>query len=145
MTILPAQHGLTRADAQLRDQRQGLHLYLYTDTDRMEALIDATFSVAIDLGGPKTVEIPAGTFTDFASTPRVIWGIIAPAGRHSKAAIVHDYLYTFRLGTRAQIDRVFRELMRHDGVGAVRRWVMWAAVRLFGGRHFGLEPRAAIP
>jgi hypothetical protein len=90
--------------------------------------------------------VPAGFDTDLASIPRALWWLISPGGRHGKAAVLHDYLYRVRPRVsytgegfeavmdlaRGQADRVFREAMREDGVGLLRAWVMWAAVRLFG-------------
>ena len=90
--------------------------------------------------------VPAGFDTDLASVPRVLWWLIAPGGRHGRAAVCHDFLYRVRprVGyeaagfrcemelARGQADRAFREAMREDGVGAVRAWTMWLMVRLFG-------------
>jgi hypothetical protein len=57
-----------------------------------------------------------------------------PGGKHSTAAIVHDYLY--KSGANRQLsDMVFRELMRTLGVPRWRIAGMYFAVRLFGGKH----------
>ena len=99
------------------------------DTDDLVARLDLPIEVKA-FGG--TFVVPAGTETDFASIPRILWGIVAPFGRHSIAAIVHDYAYRNGGMTRWEADAVFRSLMQRAGVGSVRRWFMWAAVRCFG-------------
>lgn len=95
--------------------------------------------------------IPAGFKTDFASVPKVLWWILPPHGKHAKAAVVHDWLYVVRpevratkLGntwtastytrhvTRREADGVFRRIMKECGVGWLRRYIMWAGVRLGG-------------
>lgn len=90
-----------------------------------------------------TFTIPAGFITDFASVPRALWAVFPPTGPYGKAAVVHDYLYVLggRLGSdlivsRSETDRIFREAMATLGVGTVRRWLMWVAVRLFGRGAF---------
>lgn len=100
------------------------------------------------LEGPlhKTVEIPEGFLTDFASIPRGLWNVFPPNGRsYDRAAVVHDYLYrgghiTQRCGnieihadpTRAQADAVLKEAMAVSGVGWFTRQIVWAGVRVGG-------------
>jgi hypothetical protein len=79
-------------------------------------------------------EVPIHERTDFASVPRVFVWFIPRYGRYTKAAILHDYL----CGTvvpagsvsRIEADGIFRQAMRELGVPFLRRWIMWAAVRL---------------
>jgi lipopolysaccharide export LptBFGC system permease protein LptF len=58
--------------------------------------------------------------------------IITPYGRQKKAAVVHDYLYQNRIGSRKYADDVFYEAMRVEGTWAPKAWLMWTGVRLFG-------------
>ena len=99
------------------------------DTDELLARID--LPIEVDAFG-YTFVVPAGTETDFASVPRCLWGIVPPFGKHSIAAIVHDYAYRTGFCTRWEADALFRSLMQRAGVGALRRWIIWAAVRCFG-------------
>lgn len=92
--------------------------------------------------------LPKGIVTDFASVPRILWSVVSPTGAHSVAAVCHDWSYAVKprvvyraKGTsvsmplsRAQADAVFYWVMRESGVGRVRAWVMWLAVRI-GGRR----------
>jgi Protein of unknown function (DUF1353) len=72
--------------------------------------------------------------TDFASVPRVFVRLLPRYGRYTKAAILHDFLWrtqvkTGRLSWR-DADGMFRRAMRELDVPFLRRWVMWAAVRI---------------
>ena len=53
------------------------------------------------------IAVPAGTITDLASVPRILWVIFPPNGRYAKAAIVHDYLYAQALYSKPVADAVF--------------------------------------
>jgi len=79
------------------------------------------------------IRVPAGTITDLASVPRLLWALFPPHGRWAKAAIIHDYLYANAIGSKAYADRTFREAMGVLGVSKLVRWLMYWAVRL-GGR-----------
>jgi len=94
-------------------------------------------------------EVPAGTVTDFASVPRVLWNILPPFGKHSRAAVLHDWLYQAapRRMTRGQADALFCDAMRACGVGWLTRRAMYAGVRVGGGvawrRYRGASPTVA--
>ena len=87
--------------------------------------------------------VPRGFQTDFASVPRAFWGVYPPYGTHTKAAVVHDYLYReqpiVRGGkpiSRKDADGIFERIMRELGTSWWRRKTMHLAVRLFGGRGY---------
>jgi hypothetical protein len=79
-------------------------------------------------------EVPVRSGTDFASVPRVFVWFIPRYGRYTKAAILHDYLCRVEVPgggiSRIDADGIFRQAMRELGVPFLRRWIMWAAVRL---------------
>jgi len=82
--------------------------------------------------------IPKNFETDLASIPRWLWPIVAPA--HSKlmqASILHDYLYAEPEGfNRKEIDSIFYDVLVNNGVDKTHAYLMYSAVRLFGGSHF---------
>ena len=97
-----------------------------------------------------TLTIPAGTLTDLASIPRILWWIPGFACFELGIAgpLLHDAVYRGLVGrtppiilTRRRADRVFHTLMRHDGVGCCRAWVAWCAVRCFGVLAWRRLPR----
>lgn len=93
-----------------------------------------------DLPGVAAVEIPAGFATDGASIPRALWRLCGHplAAPRVYAAIVHDWLYSGGAPgmTRAQADAIYRDLLVCYGVPAAVAVVEWAALRLFGARHW---------
>jgi len=105
-------------------------------------------------GGFCTVRVPAGTITDVASIPRLLWGLLGlrPDGLHRAAALVHDQLCA-RKGRTAPIitapgvpviwtptlnsdetHALFRVMLEASGVPERRANLLWWAVRLFGSR-----------
>lgn len=79
-----------------------------------------------------SITIPRGFRTDFASVPRVFYGLLPPTGRYGLAALVHDYLYATKVLTRRQADQVFLHLMKSYGVNKVVAVIMYRASRWFG-------------
>jgi len=101
------------------------------------------------------ITVPAGFVTDLASIPRWCWTLLPPDGPWVKAAIVHDFLYATR-GTgqwkrrsdgitraqpysRREADDIFREALENRGVDALRRFILWAAVRVGGAFGWGVD------
>ena len=71
--------------------------------------------------------------TDFASVPRMFVWFLPRYGRYTKAAILHDHLWSKEVPagriTRRDADGMFRQAMRTLEVPFLRRWIMWTAVR----------------
>ncbi len=92
------------------------------------------------VGKRETFVVPAGMSTDFASVPRPFVWLLPPYGAYTNAAVLHDYLCRPEAGvSRADADGLFRRAMRELDVPVIRRWMMWAAVRL-GSRLTGITP-----
>jgi hypothetical protein len=79
----------------------------------------------------KTIEVPTGTFTDFASVPRIARVFITGHGKDRWAATLHDYLYSIGFD-RKTADAIFLEAMEISGVGLFKRRLMYRAVRTGG-------------
>ena len=126
---------------------------VYTTSDlyanEVKALKDVGVAVVRDTNKTETITVPTGFITDLASTPRLLWNVIAPFDV-ARAAIVHDLLYkairNYRYGkgpeedkelvTKAKkaADRVFLLAMK-DAEPKVSKWKIycaWKAVDLFG-------------
>jgi hypothetical protein len=83
--------------------------------------------------------VPKDFITDFASVPRVLWSILPPTGRYTKAAVLHDYLYSnsSKLDfNRKQCDEMFLQAMEILGVKKWVRNTIYRAVRIFGKNYF---------
>ena len=83
-----------------------------------------------------SVRVPAGTITDLATVPRLLWVIFPPHGQYAKAAIIHDYLYDQAIGSKTFADSVFLEAMEVLAVPGWRRVLKYWAVRLFGRGNY---------
>lgn len=88
----------------------------------------------------QTIEMPKGKVVNGASTPWWLWWLFPPfADQYESSAVLHDIVYgTGKENgmTRWDADGLFRSAMASQGVPLWKRWLMWAAVRLFGAGHF---------
>lgn len=110
-------------------------------------VITRPFTVTWERPGKQTIKftVEEGFTTDLASIPRVARSFIPQVGKHLQAAVGHDLCYERSRSpapiglTRAEADSLFLEGMKVSGVWWLRRRVMYAAVRTFGGTLWG-EP-----
>lgn len=85
------------------------------------------------------VVVPKGFRTDYASVPKIFRNIINTYGKHGRAAVVHDWLYSSKCKiniTRAEADKIFLEIMVEWSVKKYKRILMYMLVRMFGESHF---------
>ena len=103
-----------------------------------EPFADGNFSVTMSpmsysVGSTgKTILVPAGFVTDFASTPRAMWSFLPPFGTYQKAAVMHDYLYWTQGCTRKQADDILWEAMVESGISETDLRIIYAGVRAGG-------------
>lgn len=83
-----------------------------------------------------TLTVPAGFVMDGASIPRLFWSTIGHPmeGEFVYAAGLHDWECCTRRTRSPIVHQRFREALKSEGVGAIRRAAMYRAVRLFGPR-----------
>ena len=120
--------------------------------DEVRSLQDVGVEVIRDTNKTEVFTVPTGFITDLASTPRLLWNVIAPFDV-ARAAIVHDLLYkairTYRwnvsktmpgedkeliANAKKASDKVFLLAMK-DAEPKVSGWKIysaWKAVDLFG-------------
>ena len=94
--------------------------------------------------------IPGGFEADGGSVPRLLWWWMPPFGDRAQAAyLLHDYLYNeaeqFPGMTRKIADDLLHEAAIADGMPSLRAYLIWCAVRLFGGRAWEEYRQEAIP
>ncbi len=87
------------------------------------------------------ITVPAGTITDGASIPRLLWRLCGHPLEVPRvyAAIVHDYLYGGGGPAgmmRKEADKIYRDLLKRYGFGAFKAGVEYHALRLFGASHW---------
>lgn len=99
-------------------------------TNPAEPFVTAVNHIA-DIDG-RRIEIPEGFTNDLASIPAIGRPLIKKVGRHSWAALVHDWLYDQQIGTRKEADKIFLDIMKKHGVSWWKRSAMYRAVRVGG-------------
>lgn len=105
---------------------------LTRDLDDRKAEVLADLVYESDLLG-RTITVPKGFVTDFASVPRVPIVYLLFGDRAHRESVVHDYLYQRHMVTRGVADKVFLEAMKARGKSAfVRVGMYWGVV--LGGR-----------
>ncbi|HST49580.1 MAG TPA: DUF1353 domain-containing protein [Jatrophihabitans sp.] len=106
------------------------------------------FAVPAQTGG---VDVE-GQYTDLASVPGFLWGLLGPYGRQLRPALLHDHLCNVAEGKvpaepddrnaagqpvppgrtpvqiRKEADYLFREALRSEGVPPVRSWLFFTGV-----------------
>lgn len=87
----------------------------------------------------KTIVVPTGFVTDFASVPRLPVTYALAGDTAHKAAVVHDWLYSTGDFARNLADKVLKEAALTEGVPAWRAWLIYAGVRLGGGIFYGKD------
>lgn len=85
---------------------------------------------------PETITVPAGYETDLASIPQRFQHRAPHLSPAARPGVIHDFLYTSHAVPRRTADRIFREALRLEGVPPRQRFLMWAAVRAFGGAAY---------
>jgi len=86
-------------------------------------------------GSNLTITVPPGTRTDFASIPKLVTPIFPRYGKHTKAAVLHDYLYSLcreKGFPRRLADYFFLESMEVLNVPWIKRYIFYFCVRIFG-------------
>jgi hypothetical protein len=112
--------------------------------DKQLYAVTRSFAYVSDKLG-RTIAVPRGFVTDFASIPRPAWEILDPEDPIiAWPSVIHDYLYSCK-GTlpdgfiygREQADAVLREAMEVCGASSFIRNAVYQAVQKFGGSHWG--------
>lgn len=100
---------------------------------KFRTLEEITFTLN---GTEHTVE--AGFVSDGMSVPAMFWGVISPQVHAVtlKPSIIHDWLYSANVCTRKQADDLFYTMLTANGFSTLKSWLVWSAVRLFGGSHW---------
>lgn len=82
--------------------------------------------------GQNVITAPEGFVTDLASIPRPFRLFFPVHGKHTRAAVIHDYLYANQIGKRRDADQIFLGAMKVLGVSWIKRRIFYAAVRIGG-------------
>lgn len=100
-----------------------LHLAPLEDGKRWILLSDYSY---------RSITVPCGFVTDFASVPNAFAGIVRRWGKHGPGAVVHNYLYWEQPYSRKMCDLIFLSIMLRCNVKRGRAFMIYYSVRLFG-------------
>ena len=89
----------------------------------------------VRIAGYKPIVVPRGFVTDSVSAGPFQF-LVPKFGPWFGAAVVHDWLYRTGIVARKDADDIFLALMTRAGVNPATRWVMYQAVRWFGGKFY---------
>ena len=83
-------------------------------------------------------EVPRGFICDGASVPRFFWRFLGHPfdNYHLKPGIRHDYGYAMGKVPRKVLDKRYRDDLKYEGLGFIRRNLEYFGVRVFGRRHY---------
>jgi len=92
-----------------------------------------------DNGQKRWITIPSGErfVSDGASVPKAFTWYAPKFGMWTPAAVVHDWLYHEHKWKREDADKCFYDMMLQLHVKPSKAWVMYKAVRMFGGLFYG--------
>jgi hypothetical protein len=81
--------------------------------------------------------------SDGASVPSILWRMVFPPSDPSvlRGAFCHDYIYEMHPDgwTREEADKMFRDVLIHDGVKPWKANLAYYGVRIFGGKHWNMQ------
>lgn len=82
--------------------------------------------------------VPRGFICDGASVPRFFWRFLGHPfdRRHLRAGVRHDYRYACGVVPRKDCDRMYRNDLKADGLGFIKRNLEYIGVRVFGRSHY---------
>lgn len=87
--------------------------------------------------------VPAGSLTDGASTPPILWPTIPPFGKYWLAAVLHDWAYRYSALSKQECDWLLKEAMVSLDVDLVLCDTIYEGVHLGGWKSFR-DDRAAV-
>lgn len=109
-------------------QIKGVSMGLYAlAQDRYEVSVTAK-------GCVHKIVVMRGFIFDGASIPRLLWRVCGHPFEVPRVAagLVHDWLYSARVTTRAEADAIYRALLVAVGWSSLFAWVEWLALRVCG-------------
>jgi len=80
--------------------------------------------------------VPKGFKSDGVTVPRVFWWFIPPAGSLFEAAIIHDYLYVYGVGSKTFADIAFKQTATYHQATTLEITISFYVVSIFGRGNF---------
>lgn len=83
---------------------------------------------------------------DGASIPRLFWSLVGSpfTGTQQRGAFIHDAIYSAEIYDRKTCDWIFLLILKKHNCGWIKRNIIWAAVRAFGGSVWNSHDRNVV-
>lgn len=95
--------------------------------------------------GMKRFHVPSGFVFDCASIPYGVRNTFNPSDtRYIASSLIHDWLYAGEWCNRSYADLVFLSALKYQGISAIKRYVMYKAVSVFGGLTYKEHSESTI-
>lgn len=121
-----------REEHALTDTPDGPHVRFHEFPDGWYVLTEPIAWQQKDKGA--AVVVPAGFVTDLAVVPRITWERLKSDNAFVLAAFVLDWIYARQQVSREQADRTFDDLLKDLKVDAIKRRMLFEAVKWNGAR-----------
>jgi hypothetical protein len=109
----------------------------FVTEDLTEAEIHVLQRVGANVADTGRISVKKGTSTDLASTPRILWNLIAPWDI-ARAAIIHDHLY-------ATLRTYYENNVRQNKTDVDEKVKIWRHARALSDKVFLLGMESADP
>lgn len=107
------------------------YLDLSTGEDvRFQVLDEVKYVFKVGNYEERSITVPRGYITDFASVPKIFRGIVSNIGGYNCISLLHDYLYTTHLTGRVEADFILGCLTHEFGLSYFKSYLVWTAVRV---------------
>lgn len=105
--------------------------------DEMGDVIYLVTPIRFEFKG-ETYEIPSGFASDGMSVPRFFWRVLSPKLDFKTLipSLIHDYMYTYHIGTRKEADEYYYDNLIANGFGKIKSSLVYWGVRIGGGSHY---------
>jgi hypothetical protein len=92
------------------------------------------------------VIVKSDFITDGASIPKMFWSIVGNplSDNLLKPAIIHDGLYTLMQLSRSTCDKLLKEMLLFNETSKVKAYIIYYAVRYFGGSHWKKDTKNMV-
>ncbi|PZM81831.1 hypothetical protein DLH72_05025 [Candidatus Gracilibacteria bacterium] len=126
----------TEAKRKINLKKNGL-LQKIPNTNNFLVLSEFFWILDYDDEFSEKIIVPKYFVTDFGSIPQFLWWFYNPT--RFVAYVLHDFLYSKKyIGDirRKKADLILKEALKVEGMGKIKRNLVYLAVRIFGGLFY---------
>ena len=109
--------------------------FVQKDNGEYNIVLDSPLSFSV---GDGIYTVKSGYSCNGMSVPRWLWSFISPQFHPVTIfpSVCHDYMYDNHIVCRKDADKWYRDALVENGYATWKSWLVYYAVRLFGGSHW---------